>query len=864
MAPAPTTQFLLHGEDRVWLVETGPVDLFLVDLEDGRPSGPLHPLWSVSSGEAMSGAGPIETEGRLVGIWCRPGPDAVVRLVDDDGAAAALRASWQYRLAEEAFPREVPTGLEAENFHRAALLALRRRRQAGEEREAERLHAKEVVRTALVEEALQRLSSIIGSRARGAQQGGVDETSRLLAACRIVARQLNIEIRLPSNFALSGDVWSDIAKIARASGVRHRMVILRGRWWTEDAGPLLAFRDSADGPAGAIALLPRRNRYYMHSGHGSHVRVDASLAGALARRAVMFYRPFPLRPLRLRDLLLFATHGVRGDVSVMIAAGALVGVLALALPVATGILFDTIIPGSQRSQLYQLSVLLFSANLTSFFVSLTSSLAVQRMEGRVEPAVQAAVWDRLLGLPAKFFRQFSSGDLVERSLAIGQIRQMLTTSAIQSLLTGIFSIFSFALLFRYSGKLAIVATVLAAVAASVSGACGWAQVRYQREIHRAAGRISAITLELMNGIAKLRIAGAEPHAFARWAAEFAAQKSVAARAARVSAAMTVFHTVFGFATAIAIYYFGFGMMEAGSPLTPGGFVAFHAAFGQFLGAALGLATTAISIAAIVPLYERATPILRAVPETQGARSDPGELQGAVELSRISFRYREDGPLVLNDVSLQIKPGQFVAFVGPSGSGKSTLFRLLLGFEKAESGSIYYDGADLFDIDPQALRAQLGVVLQNSRTLDGSIYSNIVGATPLQLEHAWRAARAVGLDQDIQSMPMGMDTVVSEGGGGLSGGQRQRLLIARAIVHHPRILLFDEATSALDNQTQAIVSRSLEELKATRIVIAHRLSTIRNADLILVFDQGRIVQQGRYDELIGREGLFRVLAERQVV
>jgi ABC-type bacteriocin/lantibiotic exporter with double-glycine peptidase domain len=377
------------------------------------------------------------------------------------------------------------------------------------------------------------------------------------------------------------------------------------------------------------------------------------------------------------------------------------------------------------------------------------------------------------------------------------------------------------------------------------------------------GKISGLTLDLMSGIAKLRMSGTEPQAFARWAEEFTKQKAISNRAARVSIAMTIFSGIFPSATGIAIFYFGWGMMKSGGGLTPGGFVAFNAAFGQFLGSSLGLAMTAISVIGIIPAFERAKPILKAIPEAQGASLDPGRLEGAIECSRILFRYKSDLPLVLNDVSVQIKPGQFVAFVGHSGSGKSTLFRLLLGFETPESGSIYFDGMDLADIDPQALRRQMGVVMQNGRVFDGDIFTNIVGASPLTLDDAWAAARGAGFDKDIEAMPMGMNTVISEGGGGLSGGQRQRLMIARAIVHRPRILLFDEATSALDNQTQLIVSRSLEALNATRIVIAHRLSTIINADQIYVFDQGRITQHGTYQELSGQEGLFRDLTQRQI-
>jgi ABC-type bacteriocin/lantibiotic exporter with double-glycine peptidase domain len=316
---------------------------------------------------------------------------------------------------------------------------------------------------------------------------------------------------------------------------------------------------------------------------------------------------------------------------------------------------------------------------------------------------------------------------------------------------------------------------------------------------------------------------------------------------------------------MAIFYLAAWLMKQPllKPLTTGEFLAFNAAFGQFLTAVLQLSASIVSVLSIVPLYERAKPILQTLPEVDQAKSDPGELSGNIEVSHLAFRYRPDTPLVLKDISMNIPAGEFVAFVGASGCGKSTLFRLLLGFEQPESGSVYYDGQELQQLDVQAVRRQMGVVLQNGKLLSGDIFTNLVGSSPLTVDDAWEAARMAGFDQDIRQMPMGMHTVVSEGGGGLSGGQRQRLMIARAIVAKPRILLFDEATSALDNQTQAIVSKSLEELKATRIVIAHRLSTIIHADRIFVLDKGVVVQSGTYDTLIQQEGLFAELAKRQL-
>lgn len=298
-------------------------------------------------------------------------------------------------------------------------------------------------------------------------------------------------------------------------------------------------------------------------------------------------------------------------------------------------------------------------------------------------------------------------------------------------------------------------------------------------------------------------------------------------------------------------------------LTTGSFLAFVVAFTQFMTATLQLSSSVVSVASVVPIYQRALPILRTLPETSAAKSSPGILSGSIELSHVTFRYKPDAPLVLRDISISIEPGQFVAIVGASGSGKSTLFRLLLGFETPESGTVYYGGFDLTGLDLQDLRRQIGVVLQSSTLVSGDIFTNIVGSSSGTMEDAWAAARLAGIEEDIRRLPMGMYTMISAAGSDISGGQRQRLMIARAIISKPRIILFDEATSALDNKTQAIVSQSLEGLRLTRVVIAHRISTVRHADRIIVLEAGRIVQSGTYEELMERPGLFRELASRQL-
>jgi NHLM bacteriocin system ABC transporter ATP-binding protein len=409
--------------------------------------------------------------------------------------------------------------------------------------------------------------------------------------------------------------------------------------------------------------------------------------------------------------------------------------------------------------------------------------------------------------------------------------------------------------------LALLAVVLVFIAAAATMAVGLVRVRYQRKITDLQGKISGLILQIVTGITKFRLAGAENRAFTLWARTFSQQKQLSVRARMASNYLVVFNSMFPVFAAMLLFAAVNGSQTLGS--STGSFLAFYAAFTMFMASALELSIAVVTIYTLMPFYERAKPIFQTLPEVDDSKSDPGELTGHIEVGHISFRYKADGPLVLRDVSFEVNRGEFVALVGGSGSGKSTLFRMLLGFETPESGAIFYDGQDMSGLDLRAVRRQLGVVLQNSQLMSGSIFSNIVGQTGFTVDDAWEAARMAGLDQDIKAMAMGMHTVVGEGGSTFSGGQRQRLLIARAIVTKPRIMFFDEATSALDNKTQAVVSQSLEKLDATRIVIAHRLSTIINADRIIVLERGQVQETGTYRELMNQKGLFAELAKRQL-
>jgi ATP-binding cassette subfamily C protein len=369
-------------------------------------------------------------------------------------------------------------------------------------------------------------------------------------------------------------------------------------------------------------------------------------------------------------------------------------------------------------------------------------------------------------------------------------------------------------------------------------------------------------IQFLSSISKIRIAGAEVHAFSQWAAKFSTAKTLTYEVRKLFLVVTQLTTVMPLVVTILV----FAVIASQTParLSTGEFLAFYTALTMTVVAFLQLGMAGIAFFMAIPMLDSIRPILEASPENIAMKADIQNLTGEIEVANVSFRYAPDAPLVLDNVSLHVQPGEFVAIVGPSGSGKSTLLRMLLGFEAPEFGSVYYDRQDIASVDPASVRRQAGTVLQQSQLSAGNILTNICGMTNATFEDAWEAARNVGLDEDIKQMPMGMYTVITGGLSTLSGGQRQRIMIARAIVSKPRILFFDEATSALDNRTQRIVSESLEKLQATRIVIAHRLTTVQNADRIYLMEQGRIVESGTYDELLSRSGKFTDLVKRQIV
>lgn len=711
-------------------------------------------------------------------------------------------------------------------------------------------------------QALQSLASLL----KPEDNGYLSAETPLLVVAGAVGHVLGVPISPPNQSENLAQVKEPLEAIARASQLRLRQVLLRGQWWRQDSGPMVAYSREQRQP---MALLPVKDSRYELLNPITLQRqlIDETVANQLEPTATVFYRPLPDGQLNAWKLLQFAFHGRQRDLWMILLTGVVTSLLGMAIPQATAVLIDNAIPYGSRGILLQIGLALLAVAFGRACFQLAQAIAAMRIETASDATLQAAVWDRLLKLHTSFFREYSTGDLQSRVSSITAIRRKLSGTALDAILSGAFAFLNLGLLFYYSAKLAVLALFVAFLVGSVTILSGLVLLKKQRPLLALDGELYGLMVQLINGVSKLRIAGAEPRAFAQWGEKYRQQLRLEMSTQRLEDSVSVFNRVMPTITAIGLFALASTLIDpmetGGFGLSTGTFLAFSAAFAIFISGATNLSLTLIEVLEVIPLWMRSQPILTAEPEVNTQKADPGRLTGRLCLDRVTFRYREDGPLILQDVTVEANPGEFIALVGPSGSGKSTVLRLLLGFETPQSGTVYYDSQDVAGLDITAVRRQLGVVLQNGRISAGSLFENISGGALITLDDAWRAAEMAGFAEDVRDFPMQMHTVISEGGGNLSGGQRQRLVIARALALNPKILLLDEATSALDNRTQAIVSESLDQLNVTRIVIAHRLSTIRHADRIYVIKAGRVVEQGSFDELAAQAGVFAQLIKRQM-
>ena len=656
------------------------------------------------------------------------------------------------------------------------------------------------------------------------------------------------------------DLFAQLDYVLRPHGIMYRSVKLSGDWQKDAIGAMIGVKRADDTP---VALIPDKTGGYvfLNTKEGRYEKVTSHNKDRFSEEAITFYKPFPQKELSLKDLIIYMTQTLSASDIVlavlMTAASSFVGLL---LPKINNIIFSTVVKSGSMSMLLSITILLLSTEISMTLFAAAQSLCMTRINTRMSVYVESASMMRILSLPANFFRDYSSGELASKMEYINSLCSMLVSTVMSSALTSIFSLIYIGSIFRYAPSMVAPALLVVLTTVALSVITTFVQMKISRVQMSLAAKERGMNFALISGIQKIRLAGAEKRAFARWGNLYAEEAKYSYDPPVIIKINTVITLMVSLAGTLILQY-----IAAISHVSVADYYAFDAAYGMVNGAFMGLAGITMEIAQIKPILEQVRPILKAVPETSENKQMLTRIGGGVELNNISFRYNDNMPMVIDNLSLKIRPGQYVAIVGKTGCGKSTLMRLLLGFEKPLKGAIYYDGKDINTIDLKSLRKNIGSVTQNGKLFSGDLFENIVISAPqLTLDDAWEAAEMAGIADDIRAMPMGMFTYVSEGGGGISGGQKQRLMIARAVAPKPRILMFDEATSALDNITQKKVADALAGLKCTRIVIAHRLSTIKDCDRIIVLEGGKIIEDGTYEELIAKNGYFAELVERQRV
>ena len=666
-------------------------------------------------------------------------------------------------------------------------------------------------------------------------------------------RQKPVEI--PENIT---DLAGQLEYALRPSGLMIRDVELTENWWRDAYGPMLGcMKDTG----AAVALLPGTiyGYYYKDPATGRKIRVNRKNAAQFSREALCFYKPLPMKKLGIPDLLLYMKNSIsRGDLVLIILATLAVQLVGMIEPQVAGLVTGPVLHSRNLMLLGGIGTFLLGSAFASKLIEMVRTLLMGRINTRTSQAVGASVMMRILSLPVSFFRKFSSGELSSRAESVSSLCDMILNNIFSIGLSSLMSLLYVLQISGFAPSLVLPALLITLGTVIVSTAGSLVQIGISRRKMKLSAEQSGMTYAVLNGIQKIRLSGSEKRVFARWGRLYAKNAALEYNPPAFIKLNGLIVSAIRLIGTIVLYFIAIRNSVSASQ-----YISFSYAFGRLSGAFTALTGIAMTVAGIKPILEMAEPILKAEPEVTAEKRAVSHVSGHIEMSHVTFRYDEESPYILEDLNLDIKAGEYVAIVGRTGCGKSTLVRLLLGFEKPEKGAVFYDRHDMNSLDPRSLRRHIGVVIQNGQLFQGDIFSNItISAPQLTLDEAWEAAEIAGIAQDIRDMPMGMQTIISEGQGGISGGQKQRLMIARAIAPKPKILIFDEATSALDNKTQKQVSEALDKLECTRIVIAHRLSTIRNCDRILVMDKGAIIEEGTYEQLIAKDGYFAELVARQ--
>lgn len=653
------------------------------------------------------------------------------------------------------------------------------------------------------------------------------------------------------------EVDAQLEYMLRPSGTMRRRVELNGEWWKDATGCFLA--STVDGSV--IAIIPDAwSGYWYRDKDGKKVKINKKTAKNINIDAFCFYRAFPLKKLKIRDLIIFMLKSIsKGDIAFVLLAMLIIQLIGMLTPYTTQIIYNILIPSGSMSLIAPVAALLIGVGVGSTVIGVTKGIILGRLQNKLSLSVNSAVMMRMFSLPANFFKDYSSGELSSRIGYISSLCQMLSNIVLTNALTAVFSFGYFIQMYHYAPSLVIPGMAVIFITIIFYVIFTLRQQSIMKKKMDLAPKLQSFIYAIYGGIQKIKITGSEKRAFAKWAEKYSKVERLTYSPPFILKVQPIINLIISSLGTIIIYYFA-GI----SNVSAADFMSFNSAYGMISGAIMSLSGVVLQMANLGPIFKMIKPVMEAEPESSEGKNILTTLSGDIEINNVKFKYSEDGPFILDDISLKIKKGEYVAIVGKTGCGKSTLLRVLLGFEKPHQGAVYYGGRDLSTVDLKSVRQKIGVVMQNGSLFPGDIFSNIIVSSPWKkLDDAWEAARMAGIEDDIKAMPMGMSTLISEGAGGISGGQKQRIMIARAIVSKPSVLYFDEATSALDNITQRHVSDSISKLNCTRLVIAHRLSTIKHCDRIIVLDNGKIAEEGCYEDLMNKKGKFYELAIRQV-
>ena len=638
--------------------------------------------------------------------------------------------------------------------------------------------------------------------------------------------------------------------------ISSRVVALEGAWYKNAVGPYLG--ETVDGDT--VAILPKRGGYvFFHEKLGKNIHINKKTASMLCTEAIYFYIPLPDGKIGIRDLYSYMLKALSPwDYILVIGAVAMATILAMTTPAMTKLIFSGLIPSESYHLILPVFFLMISALLSNYLIQIVRSHSVNLVNVRAGASLQAASMARIMSMPVSFFRNYSAGELASRLGSIDQLTSSTINAVVSSGLTGLFSLVYLFQISAYAPALVVPATTVLILQTALSFICVTIGVKRSKQRMQKESKLSGLMISILNGVQKIRFSGAEKRIFSKWAGQYKEIAELNYQPPKILLYNKALSSLISLLGLAVIYH-----TAAMSDVTQANYMAFNSAYGMVAGAFASLTGIVSTIADFGPMLNMMKPILETEPEIEPGKLIPDSLDGSISLSHVSFRYNKEGPMLLDDICLDIQPGEYVGIVGATGCGKSTLMRLMLGFEKPEQGAIYYDAHDLTTLNLRGLRHKIGTVLQNGQLLQGSIFTNLMIAHPELTEaEAWEALEMAALADDVRKMPMKLNTMLSENGGGISGGQKQRLLIARALVRKPNIVFMDEATSALDNAAQAHTVKSLDNLNCTRVIIAHRLSTIQNCSRIIMLEGGKIAEEGTYQSLIEKGGKFAALVERQ--